>query len=160
MLFRSRIARRQTPEVKKRFGPLAIIGTTLATLQRSRPFRCEVSYDGTQERFRTVQLTIANSDRFGGFIKNDTAAIDDGMLDLYSLELERWIDIIPLFGKIVGGKIGEARSVRGRRSTRFEVRTMRPHHITTDGEPAGMTPAFFEVLPKAIDVFVPEKPEP
>ena len=151
----TRIARRQTPEIKKRFGFLAIIATTLNTLRFSRPFSVEVRYEGKQERFRTVQLTVANSHRFGGFITDKSAAIDDGMLDLYSLELKRWTDVLPLFGKIIRGNISQARAVRDRRAATFEVRTTRPHHIFTDGEPAGMTPAIFEVVPKALQVYVP-----
>ncbi len=149
------IARRQTSEVKKRFGFLGIIGTTLATLRHSRPFRVEVAYNGTRERFRTIQLTIANSHHFGGFITNNEASIDDGYLDLYSLELTKWSQAIPLIKPIVRHELSGSEAVRARKATRFEVHTTRPRHIFTDGEPATMTPATFEVVPKAIRVYVP-----
>lgn len=152
----TRIARRQTPEAKKRFGFLAIVGTTLTTLRYSRPFGVRIRYNGTEERFRTPQLTVANSHHFGGFITNKRAAIDDGMLDLYSLEVKRWSDILPLLGEIARGDVSRARAVRDRRSTKFDVHTTVPHHIFTDGEPAGMTPATFEVLPQALRVYVPK----
>ena len=156
----TRIARRQTTDVKKRFGFLAVAGTTLTALRYSRPFSAEVTYDDKEERFRTIQLTIANSHRFGGFITNKEAAIDDGMLDLYSLELEHWRDVLPLIKPIVQGRIAESPSIRARRATRFTVRTRRPHHVFTDGEPACMTPATFEVVPSALRVFVPaEEPK-
>ncbi|GAC1497682.1 MAG: lipid kinase [Vulcanimicrobiaceae bacterium] len=149
------IARRQTSEVKKRFGFLGVIGTTLATVRHSRPFRVDVAYNGTTEHFRTIQLTIANSHHFGGFITNKEASIDDGYLDLYSLELSNWSQAVPLIKPIVRHELSDSKAVRARKATRFEVRTTRPRHIFTDGEPATMTPATFEVVPKAIRVFVP-----
>ncbi|MBC5829657.1 MAG: lipid kinase [Candidatus Eremiobacteraeota bacterium] len=156
----TRIARRQTPEAKKRFGFLAIIATTLAALVKSRPFSATVRYDGKEERFRTLQLTVANSHHFGGFITNKDAAIDDGMLDLYSLDIHNWADVMRLLGPIARHEISQSPAVRNRKSTQFEVLTTRPRAVFTDGEPAAMTPAMFTVLPAAIEVFVPRDGTP
>ena len=71
----SRIARLQTPEIKQRFGFLAIVATALRALRHSRPLRAEISYDGRTETFKTIQLTIANSHRFGGLFMASDAAI-------------------------------------------------------------------------------------
>lgn len=151
----TRIARRQTPEVKKKFGFLGIAGTTLTTLRYSRPFAVTVKYDGREETFRTLQLTIANSHHFGGLITNKDAAVDDGVLDLYSLEIDGWTRVLPLIGPIVRREIAESKFVRNRKATAFEIVTSRPRDVFTDGEPATMTPAKFEVLPQAVEVFVP-----
>ena len=150
----TRIARRQTPDVKKRFGMLAVIATTIATLGGSRPFSATIRYDGREERFRTLQLTIANSSRFGGIISNKDAAIDDALLDLYSLDIRSWFEIFRLVGPIVRRQIAQSPAIRHRTATMFEVQTRHPHSIFTDGEPAGKTPATFEVLPAAIEVYV------
>ncbi len=149
------IARRQTTDVKRRFGFLAIAGTTLATLRYSRPFHVQVQYDGKQEGFRTIQVTVANSHHFGGFITNKDAAIDDGVLDLYSMEFRHWRQVLPMIGKLLKQKVSDAQGVRSRRSTEFIVRTTHPRDVFADGEPATRTPATFRVLPKAISVFVP-----
>ena len=151
----TRIARRQTPAAKKRFGFLAIVATTLAALGGSRPFSATVTVDGAQERFRTIQLTVANSHHFGGFITNKAAAIDDAILDLYCVDIKNWFDVLRLLGPIIRHEISDSPTVQNRKSTRFEVSTTRPRHVYTDGEPATMTPAIFEVVPSAIEVFVP-----
>ncbi|MDQ6933619.1 MAG: lipid kinase [Candidatus Eremiobacteraeota bacterium] len=151
------IARRQTTEVKRRFGFLAIVGTTLATLRYSRPFHAHIQYDGKQEGFRTVQLTVANSHHFGGFITNKDAAIDDGFLDLYSLEFRHWREVVPMLGKLMKQEMSGAQGVRSRRATEFVVRTTRPRDVFADGEHATQTPATFKVLPKAITVFAPPR---
>ncbi|HTU71776.1 MAG TPA: diacylglycerol kinase family protein [Candidatus Baltobacteraceae bacterium] len=129
--FSSRVARLQTPRLKQRFGIFAIVATALMGMRHLRPIDAEVRYDGQSERLRTVQLTIANSHRFGGLINVSGASIDDGWLHLYSIQ---------------------GAAVHTVRARRFEVRTRRPHRITADGEPAGATPATFEVVPKALRV--------
>lgn len=151
----TRIARRQTPEVKQRFGFLGVISTTIQSLRQTRPFNVEVQYDGHVERFRTVQLTIANNARFGGIFERQDAAIDDGWLDLYSVEVENWIEALAVARKIVTRDPTTGEGLRTRRSTRFVVSTRHAHHIAADGEPAGMTPAAFEILPSAVRVFIP-----
>ena len=151
----TRIARRQTPEVKKKFGLLGVAGTTLTALRYSRPFRVTVSYDGREETFRTLQVTVANSHHFGGLLTNKDAAVDDGWLDLYSLEINNWWQIFRILGPLLRHDIAHSKHVRSRRARRFEVSTARPHHVFADGEPATMTPAAFEVLYKAVEIFVP-----
>ena len=151
----TRIARRQTPQVKQRFGALGVIGTALQSVFETRPFSVELAYDGTIERFRSVQLTIANNKHFGGIIESPDAAIDDGRLDLYSIEARTWLQFFALVRKIIARDPSSGECLRTRRAARFEVRTRNPHHIEADGEPAGFTPATFEVLPLALEVLVP-----
>jgi YegS/Rv2252/BmrU family lipid kinase len=151
----ARIARRQTPEIKQRFGALGVISTTLQTLRDVRPFSAHITFDGRTERVRTVQITVANNAHFGGIIERVDASIDDGWLDLYSIEPRNWPDAFALVRKIIMQDPSSGQGLRTRRSTRFAISTRRPHHISADGEPAGMTPAIFEVLPKALRVLVP-----
>jgi YegS/Rv2252/BmrU family lipid kinase len=151
----TRIARKQTPEVKRRFGILGVISTTLQTLNQTRPFHVEVEFGDRCERFRTIQLTIANNGRFGGVFERPDASIDDGWLDLYSIEVTNWMQALRIAGKIVRRDPHPGQGLRTRRSTRFVVRTRDAHHIAADGEPAGMTPATFEVLPGALRVIIP-----
>ena len=151
----TRIARKQTPEIKQRFGALGVIATALQSLGAARPFFAEIDYDGTHERVRTMQITIANNARFGGVIERPDAAIDDGRLDLYSIEVRTWWQAFALARKAISRDPRSGDGLRTRCSTRFTLRTHHPHHIAADGEPAGMTPATFEVLPHVLEVLIP-----
>ena len=151
----SRISRLQTPELKKRFGFLGVIVTAFQAFRHSRAIHAVVTYDGRVERLRTIQLTVANSYRFGGFLAVSDAAIDDGWLDLYSVDIKSPWEAFAIARAMFEGRRHEVPGLRTLRAKRFEVRTRRPHHITADAEPAGMTPAVFEILPKALRVFVP-----
>lgn len=152
----SRAAYMQTSELKQRFGFLAIAVTSIQALWYARTMTAEVSYDENVERFKTVQLTIANSHRFGGFFAVSDAAVDDGWLDLYSVEIDSFWKAFEVARAVFSGKRESVPGLRTLRSTAFTVRTRHRHRISADGEPAGTTPATYRVLPKALRVLVPE----
>ena len=152
----SRLARLQLPENKQRFGFFAILATAVQAFVHSRPIRVDIVHDGVANRFKTVQLTVANSHRFGGFFYVADAAIDDGWLDLYSVEIEGVSEAFSVARAILSGKRQSVPGLRTYRSVAFDVVTKRRHRITADGEPAGWTPARFEIVPKALRVFAPE----
>lgn len=153
--FSTRAARIQTASEKQRFGLLAIVRSALSAIKGMRPFNAEILFDGKLERLRTVQLTVANSNHFGGLITVEDAAIDDGWLDLYSVEIDNLASFLAVAGAVVAGRRRAARGLRSYRSATFEVVTHRPHRIAADGEPAGTTPARFEILAEALRIFVP-----
>lgn len=151
----SRLTRLQKARDKQRFGLLAVLAGALAAVRFLRPFQASVSHDGATVRLRTVQLTIANSNHFGGFITVADSAVDDGWLDLYSVDVEDVGSFLALAGALLFAKPRAAENVRTLRSTAFSVVTKRPRRIVADGEPAGKTPARFEILHGALRVFVP-----
>ena len=128
---------------------------TARALRHLRPYQLEIESDAGRRTFRTVQLTIANSYRFGGVVENREAAIDDGMLDLYSINLPHWWDALAVIGAVARRTFPQARNVETLRAPAFTVRSRRPHHVFTDGEPATQTPAEFRVFPAAVRVVVP-----
>jgi diacylglycerol kinase (ATP) len=151
----SRLARLQRPQDKQRFGFLAVLASALQAVRYARPFRAEIAYDGKRVRCRAIQLTVANSQRFGGFITAGGAAIDDGWLDCYCVQIDSLMKLFSVTGAIVSGLRRPVPGLRSFRARAFDVETRRAHRITADGEPAGTTPARFEVLPKALRVFAP-----
>jgi diacylglycerol kinase (ATP) len=153
----SRIARLQKSADKQRFGFAAIALSILRAARFVRPFRAEIAYDGERVSLKTIQLTVANSQSFGGFITVDDAAIDDGRLDLYAVDVVGLWAAIRILVALVAHEGRSVDGVRTFRSTAFSVVTRRRHRITADGEPAGTTPARFEILPAAVRVFATEQ---
>jgi YegS/Rv2252/BmrU family lipid kinase len=152
----SRAARWQNTEIKRRYGLLGVAATALQALAHARPMRVEIHYDSHVMRLRTMQLTIASSHRFGGVFEVADAAIDDGWLDLYSVQIDRLTDAIAVVWAFVRGRRKAVPGLRVLRARQFVIRQRHSHHITADGEPAGKTPATFDVLHKALRVFSPE----
>ena len=121
-----------------------------------RPFRAWIDHDGTTDAIRTVQVSAGNGRHYGGGMTVESSAEpDDGCLDVYSLEIKHWWQMLALFPALRSGTQGAWDEVRTFRTTEFALRTSRPRSINTDGELTGRTPARFRVLRRAVRVYAP-----
>ena len=150
------VARAQTGEVKGRWGMLAVPIATLRSLGFMRPFHLDVETERGAQTFRTVQLTVANNHRFGGVVENTQARLNDGLLDLYSIDIRRWHDVFAILAAVALKRFPQTPCVTGVRADRFIVRSRHRHRVFADGEPATYTPATFALERHAIDVYVPK----
>jgi diacylglycerol kinase (ATP) len=151
-----KITQRLTKEVKRRWGILAYAATALQVIWEARPFSAEIVLNGKSLRVKTLQIAVGNGRYYGGgmAVVHD-ATIDDQRLDLYSLEIEHWWQIILLLPAMKEGRHIHWREVRALQGQEIEVYTRKPRPINTDGEITTYTPAHFRVIPKAITVLVP-----
>ena len=151
------ITERLTKETKRRWGIFAYAITALQALWKARPFRAEIRIEGESIRVKTVQIAVGNGRYYGGgmAVAHD-ATIDDRRLDLYSLELKHWWQIIALLPAMRGGRHTDFPGVRALRGQEIQVYTNKPRPINTDGEITTHTPADFRVIPQALAVLVPQ----
>jgi diacylglycerol kinase (ATP) len=145
-----------TKDVKRRWGVLAYAITALKVLLRSRPFRAEIRWGDQVQKVRAVQIAVGNG-RFygGGMAVAADAAIDDQRLDLYTLEIEHWWQMIALFPALRRGQHTTTDWANAWQGQEFFVNTRRPKAINTDGEITTATPAHFRLVPQALRVLVP-----
>ena len=154
-----RITEELSAESKRRWGPLAYGMTALRVLRRTRPFHATIAWDGQSRNARTVQIVVGNGRYYGSALPvAEDAAIDDARLDLYSLEVRHWWQLLALAPALKRGRHGEKDTVEALRATEFEIHTRHPRSIDVDGEIGGTTPARFRVLPGALQVFAPLQP--
>jgi diacylglycerol kinase (ATP) len=154
--FSAALARELTAEAKKRWGTFGYALAALNLLRQSRPFTVEIDHDGTVETVRTVQVSVGNGRFYGGGLAVDLdAAPDDGRLDVYSLEVDHWWELIALAPSLRRGTHKRWRKVRAFSATNLVIRTRRPHDINADGELVSETPATFHIKCKALKVFAP-----
>lgn len=151
------ISRRLSGEMKKRWGVLAYLWTAMQVLRQTRPFRVVVNCDGDVWSGRTVQVAVGNG-RFygGGMAVSEDALIDDGRLDLYSLEVRRPWQIFGLARALRKGTLSGRNFVRTATGSEIHVTTQHVKNVNTDGEITTTTPVTFRVIPGAIRVFTPE----
>lgn len=152
----SELAQRLDPEVKKRFGRLGYAIAALRILAAARRFRAKIVEKGSRTRVKTYQIAIGNGRLYGGGnVIEEHAAIDDGALDLYSLEMRNLWKSVLMARAFRTGTHGAWKEVRTARCVEFDIETRRPMPINTDGEIVTATPAHFRVLPAAVTVFTP-----
>lgn len=151
------ITEQLTREAKRRWGVFAYLKTAVISSIRARPFRVEIRTPSELIRTRTLQIAIGNGRHYGGGMTvAEEASIEDAALDLYSLEVPHGWYLLRLFPALRKGTLETARQVRTLHGGSFEISAQRPRPVTADGEIVTQTPAKFEVLPRALTVFVPQ----
>jgi YegS/Rv2252/BmrU family lipid kinase len=153
----TRVARLQTPELKRRLGMLSIPIATIRALRWLRPLHLSVADEQGSRRLRAVQLTVANNYRFGGVVENDRASLTDGALWMYSIDVRNWREGAEVVLAVARRRFVEEPLVTAVRGTRFTVRSMhrRSHRVFADGEDVTRLPATFGIEPGAVIVLVP-----
>ncbi|ABB58209.1 lipid kinase [Synechococcus elongatus] len=145
-----------TSGVKRRWGVLAYALVALRSLWRFRPFRAEIQIGDRRLQTKTVQIAVGNGRYYGGGLSvAHDAAIDDQRLDLYSLSINHWWQIVPLLPSLYHGRYPSPLTEQCGPGETIEIRTRRHRHINTDGEIHTTTPAQFRVIPQALRIFVP-----
>lgn len=150
------VARRLTPETKRRWGPLGYALTAARCLIGYSPFEARIAMRGEEMRVKTLQVAVGNGRHYGGGqVIQDSARIDDGRLDLYSLPPRSLWKIALLFPAFRRGRHAVWSEVDTARCVEFRVSTETPMPVNADGDLLTHTPAHFEVRPAAVEVFVP-----
>lgn len=150
------LARGLTPDAKRRWGKLGYALAALKVASRAKPFRAEIISDAGRERVKTLQIAVGNGVHYGGgTVIHADATIEDGHLDLYSLELKNVWKFGLMLGAFRRGEHGAWDEVRTAKSTEFDIRTEKPMPINTDGDLITKTPAHFLIRSKAVTVFAP-----
>jgi YegS/Rv2252/BmrU family lipid kinase len=150
------VSRKLTRGAKGRWGWFAYLAAAARVLRHARAFTAEVRAGGETHRARTVQITVGNGRHYGGGLTvAEDAAIDDGQLDLYCLEVDRWWQLLRLLPALRSGTLSGHDGVQSWRATEFEVATRHPRPVSADGEIITSSPARFSVLRSALTVFVP-----
>lgn len=148
------LARRLDRDTKRRFGRFGYWIVCARVLLGVRRFRALIAADGAVVRVKSLQIAVGNGRFYGGGLAVESSAqIDDGCLDLYSLEFAHPWKLVAMARDFLVGRHGLWREVRVLRAEKFEIRTRAPRAINADGEIVGRTPATFVVHRGALEVF-------
>lgn len=154
--FSAELAGELTSEAKKRFGVFGYAVAAVRVLRRVRPFGVTIEHDGTVEKVTTIQVSVGNGRHYGGGMTvEQEAAVDDGNLDFYSLEIAHWWRLLALLPALRRGTHGKAADVRAFKTQEIRLTTRKPRPINTDGELTTHTPAHFKVMPKILRIYAP-----
>jgi YegS/Rv2252/BmrU family lipid kinase len=152
----SELAQGLDPALKKRFGRLGYALAAMRVLTRASRFSARITEKGRTIDADTYQIAIGNGRHYGGGnVVEENAEIDDGHLDLYSLELKNVWKLALMLRSFRSGTHGAWQEVRTAKCIEFDIETKRPMPINADGEIVTATPAHFKVHPKAISIFAP-----
>jgi diacylglycerol kinase (ATP) len=142
---------------KKRWGRFGYAIGAMRVALGARRFTASITTARGTETVKTYQIAIGNGRYYGGgVVVHADATIHDGMLDLYSLELQTLWKLALMFPAFRRGEHGGWDDVRVDHAHSFEIRTRKPQPVNADGEVVTQTPVKLEVLKRAVKVFVPQ----
>jgi diacylglycerol kinase (ATP) len=133
---------------------IASIATTLPTYQSNE---CEISIGNNRKKFATIKMTmavVANGQFLGGGFKvAPHASMSDGLLDLVILKDSGSLKMIDELINMKDGDYMEEDKITYRQTTKVSlISKERDVTVTLDGEPIGILPATFEIIPHALTV--------
>jgi diacylglycerol kinase (ATP) len=143
-------------DLKQRWGILSYARGLLKAITSFRPFHADILCDGDRQRVRSIQIAVGNGRHYGGGMTiAEQASIDDCRFSLYSIEPLRLWEFLKFAPAFRAGRFDESHPVYVRQGRHIEVHTRKTMAITADGELVGRTPAKFDMVGGAVQVFVP-----
>jgi diacylglycerol kinase (ATP) len=112
--------------------------------------------DGTRRQGPMHDVIVANGNWHGGGMKlAPDARQDDGAFDVVTIGDVNKLDFLTTAPKLYSGRYLSHPKVELLRSPSVAVSAAEPLPLEVDGEPIGVTPARFEVVPAALRLRVP-----
>lgn len=150
------LARTLTRDMKRRWGTLGYAVAAVRVLRRMAPFHADVRIGGAAHHVKSVQIGIGNGRHYGGGMTiEENAALDDGQLDVYSIDVRGWWELPLLYPAFRRGQHGGWKNVHTWYGQDVEIVTRHPMPVNTDGDITTRTPARFHVRPAAVAVVCP-----
>ncbi len=144
-------------EIRHRLGNVLYVVSGLSLAMSFVGTRSTLILDGQAMRRRVVMVVIANVKLYGGglFRLAPDACVDDGYLDVYVFRGQGTAATFKHFVYLLTQYRWPDPQMSYHRVRRIEIRTDRPMAVHLDGEAAGRTPLYVEVVPRALKVLVP-----
>jgi diacylglycerol kinase (ATP) len=129
------------------------VASTLPTYQSNE---CEISIDNNRRKFATKMTmgVVANGQFLGGGFKvAPRASMSDGLLDLVILKDSGSLKMVDELFNMKDGDYKDEDKIIYRQARKVSLASKeRDVTVTVDGEPIGILPATFEVIPHALTV--------
>jgi diacylglycerol kinase (ATP) len=153
-----KVNRTLTTDLKSRWGRFSYARSLIDAFKSMRPYRAEIVCDGEEFSVRSIHITVANG-RFygGGMALSKEASVDDHKLRIFSLEPQSFWSLLSHSVVILGGQLKGREGVWLRSGRTLSIHTSRPMDIYADGELISQTPAYFDLQPNSLQVYVPDE---
>ncbi|HEV2855947.1 MAG TPA: diacylglycerol kinase family protein [Thermoanaerobaculia bacterium] len=152
----SGVVSEKASEVKDRWGPLAYLRAALGTLPALKGFETRILVNGVESLTLDTYNIVVSNGRFvaAGIPVAPQSRLDDGLLDVMIAPATTIPQLAILVPQVLLGRHTESDLLLFRKVTRIEIESDPPMSFNVDGELIGDAPAYFEVLPRALEVVV------
>jgi YegS/Rv2252/BmrU family lipid kinase len=155
------VTRALSPQMKKRMGAAAYPVAAIKAFFTHEPFDAKLSFpDGDHEPIeheRLLQVAVGNGRFYGGGLAlSPEAGMDDGTLDVYTIEMGRHRDLFGIARYLRSGDFIDYEGVEHYVTKRVHLETDPKQKINIDGEVVAASPQDFAVEKNALKVVIPE----
>jgi len=155
----ARVTERIEPRsrAKKRLGVLAYVVAAFLVAKDFRGTHVRATIDGRQMRTRAILMLISNAQLYARYVRAaPQARLDDGLLDICIFKGYGFPSTVHHAVTALSGHHLSDPQVEYRQARRVAIRTANPMPVQVDGDPIGTTPMEFAVVPRALNVIVPQ----
>jgi YegS/Rv2252/BmrU family lipid kinase len=144
------------PQEKRRFGALAYVFRGIEHTVNLRSARARLVLDGRALRRRVLMVVVGNSQLYGGLVKiTHHASIDDGLLDICVIKGDNGLSAVRRLIAIIRRRQSRDPEIEYYRARSLQIVARPPLPVQVDGDPIGVTPMSFEVVPGALRALLP-----
>jgi len=156
--FSSRLQVFLTPELKRRWGPLAYLRAAAETATELQPHHLRLSVDEAEAvEFDALNVVVASARYAGGGISVAPGADpSDGVLDVVATLPGGVVDIAALGARLMSGDVLKSDLTRHLKGGRVIIETTPDMPFNVDGDWTGSGRLQAEIVPAALEVWVPE----
>ncbi len=156
----SLIAERTTITAKRYFRQLAYVWNALAELIGTRAWRFKLNLDGREQRVKAAFIMIANVGAMGAYSLRWGADIkpDDGEVDICIVRARTLTHYISFMWHILRQRHKHSPHTHYMRAKKYiKISTHKNLPVRGDGEIVGHSSAEIKIIPRAIQVIVPDE---
>lgn len=142
--------------VRSGLGPLTYVYGGLRALLVWRDVTFTLSIDGEERILPGSFIAVGNTGQYGGGLRMcPQAKVDDGLLDVVSLDRSSIVTVAATFLRSYRGRHLGTPGVTFTRGTSVEITANEPLNVYADGELLGPLPAAVTIASRALKVLMP-----
>lgn len=154
-------AANRTPRGLKRvIGPLAYGVAALRSFVTEKPFELHVKWKNETLKIVTHQAIVCSGRYFGWQPLTPQASLRSGDLAFFAAAGDKAQDVIATNTALLRGDQTELDRAHYFSAPKIKIKTKPKQPLNIDGHALGMTPAKFEIAPRALRVLVPQDFQP
>lgn len=133
---------------------VSTVAAIISTVPAYESNQCDIFIDGRKKSMNMTMGVVANGKFLGGgFLAAPEASMSDGLLDLVILKDSGSLKMLDELVNIKTGNYAGDDNILYAKARKVLIKSEeRKVTVTIDGEPIGILPATFQVLPKALTI--------
>lgn len=139
-------------------GSLAYIAAVIKTIFIYKGKKINIKIDDYTFEENTLLVAVANGKYYGGgMLPAPEAEIDDGYFDICHIKQVGKAKMLVLFPKFMKGKHGNIKEVSMLKGSKVSIEANEDLPVNLDGETFYSRQIDFEIVPKGINIIIPEE---